>query len=306
MMKKIISYLFVLLVFAFLFWQIFWNRSTILSFQWRFSFSDVFLVIMFLLPIFIVNSFAWHLLTRALGAHISYSSNLKIWMFSNFARYLPGGIWQYPGRVLLLSREGVSKSFGATCLVLEALFVVFVSLSIVLLVFISGRLNLPFEDVRFLFLLFLFLLFLFVVISSERFMTGAARLLVSMTGRGKYIGNIRLPLRWVPILVLFFFLEFLLPGIVLFMLAGGVIPATLDLLPVFVGIYAASWLAGYITFFAPAGIGVREASIAGLLSFIMPFSVGVVIAVAFRLLLFVSEVLILAPLLLYYGGKKSS
>lgn len=278
-------------VLGFFGWKIWKDWETVSTLAWHFSLFNL-SIFLILLPFpFFIDVVAWHLVTRALGKKISFSKNFEIWMLSNFARYLPGGIWQYPGRVLLLSKLGISKVSGVTCLVLEALFVIFVGLSLTLLVFVSGGLNLSFESARFMSLAGLLLIVLFLCISNQKLMTKTSRLFISLTGKGQEIKSIRIPFRWVPPLILAYFFVFLLPSIMLFIMARSTVTLTFDLLPIFVGAYAASWLIGYVTFFAPAGIGVREVTLAGFLSVYVPFSVAAVVVIGLRVALFISEAL---------------
>ena len=152
MNKKTISVLLISGILVFLGWKIWRDWETVIDFKWNFSLFDLTLFLIFLPLPFIFNVVAWHLVTRSQGEKISFSKNFEAWMFSNFARYLPGGIWQYPSRILLLSKEGVSKESCIKCLVLEALFVVFVGLLIVFFVLISGGLNLSFIGAGFVYI----------------------------------------------------------------------------------------------------------------------------------------------------------
>lgn len=297
MNKKIISVLMIWGILGFLGWKILSDWETIVNFKWNFSTFDLLLFIVFLPLPFFFNVVAWHLVTRSQGEKISFTKNFEAWMFSNFARYLPGGIWQYPSRILLLSKEGISKESGVKCLVLEALFVVFSGLLIVFIVLISGGLNLSFirvefimkQQVLFVFLTLLFLAFFFLLIKSQRFMSFASQLFISLTGKGQNVKNIQITHVWAMLLVFAYFSAFLFPGIILFLLTKGAVATSLSLLHVFIATYAASWLLGYVAFFAPAGIGVREAALAGFLSTYMPFSVAIVIVIALRVALIVSE-----------------
>ncbi len=297
MNKKTISILLICGILVFLGWKIWSDWETVIDFKWNFGLFDLTLFLIFLPLPFIFNVVAWHLVTRSQGEKISFSKNFEAWMFSNFARYLPGGIWQYPSRIFLLSKEGVSKESGIKCLVLEALFVVFVGLLIVFFVLISGGLNLSFigagfiikQQVLFIFLTLLFLAFFFLLVKSQRLMSFTSQLFTSLTGKAQNVKNIQISPVWVLLLIFAYFLAFLFPGVILFLLAKGAVAITLNLLYIFVAVYTASWLLGYVAFFAPAGIGVREAALAGFLSVYMPFSVAAVVVIALRVSLIASE-----------------
>lgn len=261
------------------------------TFKWYFDFLDILLFFIFLPLPFFFNVVAWHLVTRSQGEKISFSKNFEVWMLSNFARYLPGGIWQYPSRVLLLSKERVSKEATVKCLVLEALFVVFAGLLVVFSVFVSGGLGLSPGGVNYLLVALLSSVLFFFLTKNQSLMNILGKLFSKVAGKKRSVKGIEMSLGWAPVLTLAYFLAFLFPSVILFLLAKGVVTLTLNLLPLFIGAYAASWLLGYVAFFAPAGIGVREAALASFLSVYMPFSVAAVLVIALRIALLAAEAL---------------
>src|SRR3989344_3756096 len=119
MVKKIFSYILVGGIFVFLFWNIVQNREYISSVNWILKSSDIFLFILFVIFIYVSNILSWHIVTKFLGLELSIFSNAKIWMISNFSRFIPGGIWQYPSRVILLAKKGVDKKSAITAVLIE-------------------------------------------------------------------------------------------------------------------------------------------------------------------------------------------
>ncbi len=70
----------------------------------------------------------------------------------------------------------------------------------------------------------------------------------------------------------------------------------------FSGFYAFSWVVGFLSFFAPGGLGVTEITLAYLLSFMMPLSLASSITILYRFLLTVAEFLIFS-ISLRLGGR---
>lgn len=301
--KKTLSYALVISIFGFLLWNIFTSWQTISSFSWRFKPQDAFLLLAVLVPIYLINAYAWHLVTRAIGGKVSFAKNLKVWMLSNLGRFLPGGFWQYAGRVHLLSKEGPSKTVAAAAVFVEGFFNLSVGALLALFFLTSLQLSVEGEGLRWILLIFVFLPLAFAVLSSERVATTLVHFLQKFTGRGNVLKTVRLPFRWVPFLGAAFFFQYFFAGTALFLLTRGAVDISFSLLPVFIGIFAASWLLGYITLFAPGGLGVQEASIAILLSPYIPFPVASILAVLFRILLLVSEVLVLLFVFWRLGKK---
>jgi len=91
--------------------------------------------------------------------------------------------------------------------------------------------------------------------------------------------------------LLILFSCWLLAGLTLYTLAKAL---SLNNIPFFLsaGIYAAAWLAGFLSFWAPAGIGVREAILVFLLTEWLPETDAILVSVSLRLILLMSEVIL--------------
>ena len=96
------------------------------------------------------------------------------------------------------------------------------------------------------------------------------------------------------ILVLPLFLaNFILNGLALiFLVFAFTGNLEIEKLFIFSGLYALSWLVGYLSFFAPGGIGVTEVVLTLLLSLHFPLPLASSIAVIYRFLLVISEMAI--------------
>lgn len=288
-LKKFFLSLLLAGLIGFLLWNILQNWSMLTRYPWSFRQPEIPILIISLFLIYPTNVFCWHLLTRAFGFNIPLRSNVKIWMFSNLARFLPGGFWQYPGRVYLLAKGGINKSQGAALIIIEALFVLMAgSLAVIISLYFSDFLP---QNLKLIFVFILLCSFL-IMIFKQNILTATISLVGRILHRRIPILPSTLPNLKLSLLAVFF-LQFVTNGLVLFLLTRVAGDFPLSFLPVFIGIFAASWILGYLTIFAPGGLGVQEASIAGLLSFYIPFPVASVIAILFRLMILVSEVSIL-------------
>lgn len=79
-------------------------------------------------------------------------------------------------------------------------------------------------------------------------------------------------------------------GAAFFVLLNAVHPLPLTWLPTVAAIYAASWIAGFLTP-APSGLGVREGAIILLLGQYLPVPAVTATAILFRIWLILAEVL---------------
>lgn len=286
-LKKVISSVLVVLLFLFLLWKIIDDFDQIKSVQWKFQPGNLVLLLLALLPGPFVNALSWHLMTKALGEDIAFKDNFRIWTYSNATRFLPGSIWQYAGRVYMLSQKGVSKTFTTTVLLVESVFNLAVGSLVVLLVLNFWSLNIP-PFVQNLLVPFL-LLALFVML----FLTGNRIVFLQTAIRGitknDFVKISKIRVKWLPLILISVLTQFVLAGLSLFLISSSIINISLNGAIFFVGVYAATWIIGYITFLAPSGLGVRETSIAGLLTLYMPISFGGVIAILLRILQTISE-----------------
>lgn len=284
------SRILVILIFLFLIWNAWQGREIIKSLNWDLDVFNLGWLFIFVLFVYLTNVFSWHLVTRALGAEINFPNNLKVWMLSNAARLLPGGIWQYPSRVYMLGHRGVTKNIAATSVFLETMLNLSIGAFVTLLSLFFW--NLPEEFSKYKGALLALSLSAFIVMlfinSHKRVFNFLLRKVFKDRALTDYTAPTISPW-WFFLLFFAFLAKFLVFGAVLFFVARLVFPVSLDLLPFIIGSAAFSWILGYIAFFTPGGLGVTEASLSAVLSPTIPFSVAIVIAIGFRFFLLLAE-----------------
>lgn len=292
------------LLLGFLFWNIAVNWQEVSNVAWNFRSLNTLVLLLFLLLVYLVNVFSWHMVTRVLGAKVSFGGNFRIWMLSNLSRLLPGGIWQYPSRVYLLSREGVTKRVSITAVILEGLLILALGSGTVFLSLAFWQLPEEFKGAQNLLWLFLVLPLMIFSLANPKIATGAARIIKKLTGReGKLLSEIHLPLYWLIPLAVLFFARFFFTGGALFFLTNIAAPLGWEFFFVIIGIYSLSWLLGYVAVFAPGGLGVVEVSLAALLSLYIPFALASIIAIVFRLALLLAEAVFLGIAFLVFKTR---
>lgn len=195
---------------------------------------------------------AWSLLLRSLGAGTPASEVLAIWGQAQAGKYLPGNVGQYLGRAALARRHGIPLHrtaltfvFETTCLIVSAAACALLAgaeapWKLVLLG--AGAVAAPYLLIHVL----------------ERWFPDALR---------RRLGVERLPHPPVATLggcLALYAVSFACWGLSFEVLARGLFGAGSDLswarvVPAF----ALSWVAGFLTPGAPAGLGVREALLVG-------------------------------------------
>ncbi|MGC8826750.1 MAG: lysylphosphatidylglycerol synthase domain-containing protein, partial [Anaerolineae bacterium] len=220
----------------------------------------------------------WRWTLARLGVCRPWRETTRIWALSQIARYLPGGIWDAAGRFAMGARAGYPTLALSLSILLEmALQALTAALAFVL--------SLPFwpqlpQEAGLRWAVPLSVLGL-AALHPRVIQFGlrtAARLL--------HMEQSAVTLRYRDMLFLLFchMLTQLCIGTGFHLFMRAVYPAwPAGLWPVAVGTYAAAWLIGFLIFFVPMGIGVREGIIVMLLAPFVPFAPANAVAIGFRL-----------------------
>lgn len=196
---------------------------------------------------------AWTVLLAATGERPRYLSLLAIQLVSQAAKYLPGNVAQYAGRTVLAARLGHAPANVLVTLVVETACAVIAGTAFVLatlqeaLLWRAGAVLLA---------------------------AGAAGVLAGrLFGRPWFRRLVRLPPApegtsgapglgaWLTCIGCNW-ASFVLLGLCAALLARAFFGAAAPF-PELAGVFAAAWVAGFVTPGAPAGLGVREAVLAG-------------------------------------------
>lgn len=226
------------------------------------------------------SGWVWTWILGELNQQVNNYQFVRVYLKTNIAKYLPGNIWHYYGRITAAKNAGIATSIATLSVLLEPLLMAAAALIIVLL-------GIFFEVTNHRFLLiFLSLLGLATILVGIHpwFLSRAIRLLGKLKLKknsnhqidsNSYI-VIRYPLN--PLLGEMGFVLLRGSGFLLTLLAFGSLE--LAQLPLLLGTFSLAWLLGLIIPGAPGGLGVFEATAIALLQHRL--SPGIVIgAIAF-------------------------
>lgn len=250
--------------------------TTINSWYLSLSFISIF-------PVFVLAATSWYLIVRQLGGKITLGESLPIWVQTNLARYIPGLVWQYLSRFYVSVKSGLSKPISLAALILEIILVVIAASIWSIMLFPWQKIGL---DERLVWLLMPIALLPIFSRSIFNGVVGLIEKILKINITGEISWSVASSVKVLPL----YLLNFLLNGLSLFFLIQAFgITSQISLWQV-VGIFSLSWLIGYLTIFAPGGLGVTEVSQAYLLSYFIPFPAAVLISIVFRLVLIVAEI----------------
>ncbi len=290
--RRIAGWLLALGIFIFLGQAIIstWGRATASGFEFRFDWPPLALSLLLLVAAraFVVES--WRRILWALGDSLHYRTAYYAWFVSNLARYIPGNVWQVATLMVIVDREGVSK----TNVVLSQAVYTVIALSM------AGLLGLWLLPIPPLYQPAVAVLLLLVIpvfahprvfdlmVKVSRGLLARLRSLLSRADANGTPGAIvkprpRLTFARGLIAPLASALCWSMNGVAFYFFIRSVSPVTWEQLPAIAAIFCASYFFGYVSFVTPSGLGFREGMMTLLLTPYFPTPVAVALAFAARL-----------------------
>jgi hypothetical protein len=207
---------------------------------------------------YIVLIETWRQIVVAWGGKLSWPAAARIWFISNLGRYIPGKVWQIGAMGALAQEAGVSS----TAAVGSALVVNIVNLLAgFLVVAVAGsRLLVGYGPA----LITALVVFCILVFGSPWLLPPVVRFAARVAGRD-------IPIPAIPPLAIIFAvagcsLAWNLYGIAFHDLTIAILGGAAGRPSYYTAVFTLSYLAGYLTLFAPGGIGVRESTLVTLLA----------------------------------------
>ncbi|HWZ20939.1 MAG TPA: lysylphosphatidylglycerol synthase transmembrane domain-containing protein, partial [Ktedonobacteraceae bacterium] len=218
----------------------------------------------------------WRAVLARLGSHLGLRTCLRIYLASEFVRYIPGNVWHVLTRILWVSRYGVSRPVAFASMAIELI----TKLAAGVLVFsvsllfwqdfgkIGSLLRGSLLDI----LGIVSIIALFIGL-HPRILNGVLNWALRRMKREP----IQLTLQYSDILfiTLAWCVSWIVAGTAFYVLLLALWPvAPLVAWPICIGIYAIAWDIGFVSFITPSGLGIREAAIVALFALAFPLPTG--------------------------------
>ncbi|MEW6171415.1 MAG: lysylphosphatidylglycerol synthase domain-containing protein [Candidatus Omnitrophota bacterium] len=276
----------VFLVLVFLFFFLYQEKDTLLSFPWRFNWGYILLSSFFHSMGLGTTYLIWSKILYRISGFKNYSLNFKIYYLSSLAKRIPTSLPYIGTRLSMYSALGLSSPLVINCILLENLLITIsgVAFFFMLLPFYS------FSNSLYTMSLFTLLLVLCVLVFFR------PTLLIQFTNlvlRKFKKNTIDVDLSRIDLMtwILFYTIPWIFAGLSLhfLILSLGITnrPGLIDT----IGISTITSLVSLVSMILPGGFGLKELAGSTLLSIWVPFSVGLVITIIYRILQIIDEIL---------------
>jgi uncharacterized membrane protein YbhN (UPF0104 family) len=237
---------------------------------------------------------AWARLVAGWSQRLPYRTAFRIWALSNLGRYLPGKIWSVAGLVVLAQREGVNPwAATGSAIVMQAL-ALGTGTAVALATLPTGGSTLA--------------LVAGVLVAAAGVLALTDRRVVRRLSRiaGQSDAVQPLSLHAACVAGAANLAAWIVYGIAFWLLAGGLLQSHTLTPRATIGIFAAGYLVGLVSLFAPGGVGVREAMYLALIAPLTGSGAALTLTVASRLLLTTTEVLAALAALALTGQEETT
>jgi hypothetical protein len=278
-------------------------RLTFMQIEW----SEYLLAQAILLPIMFMLSIVPWVSLHSLRVTFSIGSASASYFVSQIAKYLPGGIWAIPGRMVIYELQGVQRASSVVSVLRET--TAFYT-GAAMVAFIGLLLGTPFSDeIRALLALGLLVSIMIILLTHTPWVWAFLdKLRVPQGSQWKSyrsLENEQLRLNWLPRALLVSIAFWALLGVPFQMLIEAVsgAPAAVSWFEA-AAIFAAAWCAGFVVILVPAGFGVRESALTFMLAGTLPLSDAINIALLARVWWVIAEGFWVVLGLLWFMRKK--
>jgi len=223
--------------------------------------------VMFAIFLFAFRAMAWRRVLKGFGYKLPRAAAARIFATSELARYLPGAIWQVVGRVYLVKPYGISGAVCSTTQILELCVFLFANVLVasICLLWYGAKMD---QDARiYLYVAMSLVPLLGLLLHPKVFYSITNRILVLLRRE-----PIKKRLRgWKLIKLLGWVIVGLLwQSAAVYLITEPVLGLKPDWWWVVAGSYCLAWTAGFLAFWAPGGIGVRELVFVASLRMVLP------------------------------------
>ena len=302
MLNRTLKFLVPVFILSFLVWTVLGQWPTVASQIINANYSLLGLALLILVLTHVGGAYFWQRILQSLSVSVPFKDCLRVFIVSNFGRFIPGVILHYIARVYLSRKLGIGTKESVSSVFLEAYYTLVGALliSIFALPVLINFIKFPFSFYNPFFILFIVVLMSAIVfVSPNKFFVFFTKI--------PYLGN-KIPkvaikknksehLWIICISSSLFFLD----GLAFYFLTSAFVYNPLQRVFELSGMFSSTWIIGFLTPVAPGGLGVSDLSFAFILSAFYNFPLASFFVVLFRFGLFLSEGTVLLFVIKLFG-----
>lgn len=228
---------------------------------------------------FLLRFSMWEMVSRHFGVADERRSHLRMWAFSEFARYVPGNVWSFAARYRGARQRGSGRPGATLSLIIEAANLV-AGAAVVTAIFLRP---------------WLWALWMFSAVAYVLLIPWVLRQAVRWR---RWEFPVHFGYRSIVQVLVLSFLTWSCYGLAQAMIIKALPGISTPSVLILSAANVAAWLVGYLSIITPMGLGVREIALASFLAQSVADGVGSVLAVLTRIWLVCSELVFLGLVLL--------
>lgn len=245
----------------------------------------------------LVNPVGWALVLRGFGHNVNAKSAIIVWLHAESRRWLPGGVWGYASRAVSSKELGVSVPVASASMLVELLITIIAAAIVSLIGIVLYWRKLAATVEGFISQSGLHWTHLAggvtaaIAVSVVGYVCRKIlqRKLLGLAEKAKALGQVQLQ-PWMLLTSLGYFVGMAcLNGLVNQTLAFSIEGAVGVPVIAMIAATATAWIIGFLAFFSPGGILVREAALAALLLPWIPYEIGFSLAILSRFAQMIAE-----------------
>ena len=234
-----------------------WNQVGTRLLHIQFGWKQITLATLLILVTYALLIEGWRRILSAWDSHLAFRHAARIWFLSNLGKYVPGNIWSLTAMSVMARERGLSglAAAGSSILMQSVSLVTGTAIVMVTSAKLLGEPLLVGAAVS---------LLAVVLLTAPKFLPRLAVWAANLSGREIVTPSIPAASIWTAALASA--LSWLLYGLAFQLFVRGLLGSAPGEISSYIAAYSAAYILGFISPIAPAGLGVREITLAAFMT----------------------------------------
>lgn len=302
--KSSVKYIVAAVLVFFLARSVIVNWKSIKGYDWSFNPGLMAVSCLMFFAAYAILPLIWSNVLKYMGYRLRFSDAWHIYYIGNLGRYIPGKVWAVAGMAYMAEKAGIPAATAGAAAVFAQVYSLLSSF-VFFLIFLIFNVT-YFYGYHILWIVAVFCI-LAVIFLFPRNLEYALNYCLKKFGREPV--RIGITPRSALKIIAFYSVSWILFGAAFWVLISAAVGRGQVNLLFASGAWATAYAIGFLAFFVPGGLGVREGILGLFFMNVLPVGVGIIIAGVSRLIVTIIEILCVMISLLYKGlrnGKKET